>query len=278
MNLRKTTALTALISFILEVLTSVILYVVPQGRVAYWSDWHLWGLSKTQWGDLHINLGVLMLAAICLHIYYNWSPIKAYLKDKTKSLKVFTASFNIALAVCIIFSIGTYFEVPPFSTILSISAGIKDEAAVKYGEPPYGHAELSTLSSFSKKVALDLDESLVKLNNAGIKGVSPEITLAEIARINGITPKKVFDIIKPVESKNLNGGLPKVPPSGIGRKTLQEICLEYGIAMLEVQEFLASKGYNSSGYSTIKTIGSEYKRNPHDIYDLPQAKFSATET
>jgi len=35
-NIRKITAMTMFVSFILLVLTSVILYIVPHGRVAYW--------------------------------------------------------------------------------------------------------------------------------------------------------------------------------------------------------------------------------------------------
>ena len=54
MKIRKITSLTALVSFLLLILNSVILYIVPQGRVAYWSDWHLWGLNKTEWGNQHI--------------------------------------------------------------------------------------------------------------------------------------------------------------------------------------------------------------------------------
>jgi hypothetical protein len=61
------------------VLTSIILYIVPQGRVAYWADWKLWGLTKTDWGNIHINLGLLFLIALFIHIYYNWKPLINYL-------------------------------------------------------------------------------------------------------------------------------------------------------------------------------------------------------
>ena len=66
-----------LISFVLCILTSVTLFIVPHGRIAYWADWRLWGLSKTQWSDLHLNLGILLLLAGFFHIYYNWKPITA---------------------------------------------------------------------------------------------------------------------------------------------------------------------------------------------------------
>ena len=82
--LRKIVSLTALTSFLLTIVTSVVLYIAPQGRIAYWSDWHLLGLTKTQWGNLHINLGTLFLIALCVHIYYNWKPITAYLSKARK--------------------------------------------------------------------------------------------------------------------------------------------------------------------------------------------------
>jgi hypothetical protein len=60
-TIRKVTSLTAALAFILMVLTSIVLYIVPQGRVAYWADWRLLGLTKTDWGNININLGLLFL-------------------------------------------------------------------------------------------------------------------------------------------------------------------------------------------------------------------------
>ena len=97
MNIRRITSLTALLTFILLIFTAVILYVAPQGRVAYWANWQLWGLSKTAWTNIHINTGFLFLISILLHIYYNWKLILAYLKNKAQELKVFNRDFNIAL-------------------------------------------------------------------------------------------------------------------------------------------------------------------------------------
>ena len=57
MNLRRIVSLSLMLSVITMLTTSVILYIVPQGRVAYWAEWKLWGISKSQWGSLHTNLG-----------------------------------------------------------------------------------------------------------------------------------------------------------------------------------------------------------------------------
>ncbi|MGD9014349.1 MAG: DUF4405 domain-containing protein, partial [Desulfobacterales bacterium] len=99
MNIRRVTSLTALLSFMLLFITIIVLYIVPQGRVAYWADWRLWGLTKSQWGNIHINVGLLFLLSIFLHIYYNWKALLNYLKDKAKNLKVLTREFNVALVL-----------------------------------------------------------------------------------------------------------------------------------------------------------------------------------
>ena len=70
------------------VLTSIILYLMPQGRVAYWADWRLLGLSKEQWGALHLNMGVLFILSLLLHLYYNWQPLLNYLKNTRKQRRV----------------------------------------------------------------------------------------------------------------------------------------------------------------------------------------------
>jgi hypothetical protein len=55
----------------------------------------------------------------------------------------------------LVVGVGTYFQVPPMSTVIDFGESFKDAAAEKYGEPPYGHAELSSLKVFVKKMNLE---------------------------------------------------------------------------------------------------------------------------
>lgn len=268
MHLRKIASLTALISFVLEMLTSVILYIVPQGRVAYWSDWRLWGLSKTQWGSLHVNLGLLFLIAICLHIYYNWNPIVAYLKNKGAELRVFTKDFTVALLLTLVFSLGTYWELPPFSTIISIGEQIKEAAAKKYGEPPYGHAELSSLLTFSKKVELDLDASLTRLAAAKIRVTDPGQSIADIARMNNLNPKAVYQAMLPPEQAGQGKTLPTSPPAGFGKKSLADICQAYNLDIKAVLQGFADRRITAREAMSIKEIAAENNTSPMDIFEL----------
>ena len=68
MNVRKITFLTALLAFTFLFITSIVLYIVPQGRVANWADWRLLGMSKTEWGNVHVNMGLLFIVSILLHL------------------------------------------------------------------------------------------------------------------------------------------------------------------------------------------------------------------
>lgn len=270
MNTRKVTSLTALLSFILLILTSVILYIVPAGRVAYWSDWHLWGLTKTQWGQIHINLGVLFLIAICFHIYFNWNPILLYLKNKAKQLTIFTKDFNIALVITLVFILGTFFMVPPFSTILNISENIKDEAALKYGEPPYGHAELSSFTSFVKKTGLDLEASLAALEKKGIRIESSDQTVLDIAKANNLTPKQVFEAIN-IEKPAATSGIPEIPPPGTGNLTLVQLCEKFKQDPDKIAATLQNKGMTVSKEMKIRDIAEKNNLNPIQLYELIRA-------
>ena len=270
MNMRRITSLTAALSFLLMVLTSIILYIVPQGRVAYWADWRLWGLSKTDWGNIHINLGLLFLIALFLHIYYNWKPLMAYLKDKARKMKVFTPEFNVALIVTLVFTLGTYFLVPPFSWVMALNDHLKDNGAEKYGEPPYGHAELSSLNTFARKMNLDPDKSLQLLAAAGYTVEDETVTIADIGKRYGIAPQTVYKTIEAaaLEPSAAPGktALPESAPPGTGNLTLADLCAQYGLPLKQIERGLKKKGLTAAVDQTLKKIAAQNQTSPTDIY------------
>lgn len=270
MNIRKVTSMTMLISFVLLVLTSIILYIVPQGRIAYWSDWQLWWLSKTEWGNLHINLGFLFLFAGFFHMYYNWAPITAYMKNRAREIKIFTPSFTVAFILTLIVGVGTYLDIPPMSSVINLGNAIKDAAAEKYGEPPYGHAELSSLKLFAKKQSLDLDKAIGLLQKADIQFKDSEDTIAGIAKINKLTPQELYGIIKSATAKNATDSkviFPDSPMPGFGNKTLAAICSEFDLMFPVIQRGLAKIGVTAEAGMTIKEIAASNSKDPMAIFE-----------
>ncbi len=273
MKLRKITSLTAGLSFLLMLLTSVILYIVPQGRVAYWADWRLWGLSKSDWGNIHINMGFVFLAALCLHIYYNWKAITAYLKDRARRMKVFTPDFNAALIITVIAALGTYFMVPPFSWVITLSERIKDGAAVKYGEPPYGHAELSSLKTFTQKLDLDLAKSMDLLERAGYAAEDDQVTLAALAKRHGVAPQQLYLTIQTTSEKTADddtgvGILPDSPPPGTGTLLLADFCARYNLNLKQIIRDLNAQDIAASADMSFKQIAADKGLGPTDLFEI----------
>ncbi len=267
--MRKITSLTAALSFIVTIVTSVILYIVPQGRVAYWADWRLWGLSKEQWGNVHINVGLLFLLALGLHIYYNWRPLMAYLKNRSRQMRVFTPSFNVALAICLATVFGTLLVAPPFSWVLDLNIAFKDSGARKYGEPPYGHAELSSLRTFAKKVELDTQVAIQRLKDSGFRVTDGNQTLQELAGLNKTTPKALFEAMKAgapraTEEKRLPG----TPPPGTGRLSIAELCTTYGLDPNALVAALKARGIDAAPTDALRTIAENHKMGTVDLYEL----------
>jgi len=272
MNIRRVTSLTAALAFLLMILTSIVLYIVPQGRVAYWANWKLWGLSKTDWGNIHITLGFLFLVALGLHIYYNWTPLIAYLKNKARRLTVLTPEFNIALLLTTACLVGTYFSVPPFSWVITLNDHFKDNGARKYGEPPYGHAELSSLKTFAKKMNLDLEKSIQELDKAGYGANGPTTTLMEIAEKYNLSPQRVYETFKsaaiqPLPSQKEAARLPETPPPGTGNLTINELITRYGIDRALVLHGLDGLEIQVSADETLKQIAARNQTNPIELYE-----------
>ena len=272
---RKAISLTALWAFGLLILTSIILYIVPAGRVAYWADWRLWGLTKTQWGELHINLGVLFLIAGALHIYLNWKAILTYLKTRAKQLRIFTRDFNIATALTALVLLGTYYELPPFRTVIAASNAIKDAGARKYGEPPYGHAELSSVETFAARMGWSLDESLERLNQKGFAVNDVRLTLQDVAVRYSVTPQQVFLAMQPSDKALSQAGLPELPPPGIGRRTLADIGQAYQIDIPGLLRALETQKISAKADLTLKEIAELHQMQPQDLYAMIQGAVAA---
>lgn len=266
MKVRKIASLTAFISFLLLILNSVVLYIVPHGRIAYWADWRFWGLTKTEWTNQHVIIGVLFLLAIFLHTYYNWNPIVAYLKNKARQIRVFTLEFNFALALTIVFTVGAYVEVAPFSWILNLSESVKNASTEKYGEPPYGRAEISTLAAFSSKMGLDLASSVARLKSAGIDLGHEKLTLLEIADLNKTSPQQLYLLMKPEEKPGATKALPVEPQQGLGKRSLSDICREYDLDISVVLKALSEQNLTATPDATIKQIAEKYGLSSGDVY------------
>jgi len=260
--MKKITSLSLGFSFLIMSYTGVMLYIVPQGKVAYWSDWHLFGLSKTQYGDIHVTSMFTMLVFGFLHIYYNWKPIVSYLKDKSKKVTFTKKEFLIALGINVFFVVGTLYAVQPIKSLLDLEESIKDHWAKEYGEPPYGHAEESKLSVISQKENLDLEKAKERLRAKSIV-FKDEDTILDIARANSLTPSGVYKIMNP---KDKHVDKPKGTPANLGRRTLGELHEMGNIELEKVLNYLKKQDIDAQKDTKVKQVADELGITPLELY------------
>jgi len=193
--MKKITSLSLGFSFLIMSLTGIMLYFVPKGKIAYWADWHMFGLSKSQYGEIHTTSMLTFLFFATFHIYYNWKPIMSYMKDKNKKISFTKKEFLIAFGINALFVVGTLYMVQPFKGFLDIQDGVKKYWAEKYSKPPYGHAEETKLKKFCKNMDLDYNDASAVLKEKGIKFKANE-TLLSIGKNNNMSPSEIYELIE----------------------------------------------------------------------------------
>lgn len=193
--IRKVVSLTTAFSFLFLIISSVMLYIVPEGRVAYWADWSII-FTKSQWGDLHITGGTLFVVFGIWHTVLNFKAIANYCKAAFDAQRRNPRPLLVSLLICLFVYAGTLLNVPPMRQLVSWNDAIKDYQAAKHGEPPFGHAETSSLRQFGAFLGLDVEGMIAAMKKADFKGnLQPDSVFQDIATANDMTPQQLYDFI-----------------------------------------------------------------------------------
>lgn len=261
--LRKTTSLVLAFSGLFVLVTSVILYIQPEGRVAYWAGWKLLGIGKKDWGELHINTGILFLAALIAHAAINWKALAAYVGAKARQAYDLRP-LALAAGLTLLVAAGGPAGLPPMRQVAELNSWVKERQARVYGTPPYGHAELSSLDQFLGHLGIEPAVGRRTLEQAGIE-VSPDAgSIQDIARANRVTPQYLYESLRSKAAQ----ALPAAPPEGAGRLTLRELCAQYGLDVRKAASGLAARGVRADGETAIRQLASDGGMTPHQMYAL----------
>ena len=267
MKYQRFVSLSAGLSFIIIFISSGVLYFIPDRKVTAWTDWSFLGLDKQQWDNLHINLGIFFLVMIIWHIYFNWKPIKNYLKVK-KELKLFTKEFNVALIWTVIFMAGTITMTPPLNILVNLGNGVKAINSLDDGNPPFGYAEESTFKDFCILTNTNQKQALEKFKEKNIKITSDKESLKEIASENNTSPKKLYEIIK-IKGNRLQ--LPSDIPIGIAHKSIKRLSSEYQMDINKFIDYLTYYNIKIKPEKSFKGIAKENHLHPAKLYNMLQA-------
>ncbi len=291
-NFRGFVSLLAAFSFVFAFISGIILYFTPQGRIAYWINWKFLGLTKTDWTNMHIIFCIVFMLTAFFHLYYNWNVLINYIYSKAKKAMNLKKELAIVCILVILSFIGSLKPFPPFSLIIDFSDYLKN-AWIKSPdyEPPYGHAELLSLEEFSKRRNIELNQAINALKAKNIRISSTKESLGVIAKNNRISPKEVYEILKPLEgtlpiigakvsdvkevsktSKESKTSkwtkdeiIQEFEGKGLGRKTIKQICDENKVDIQKALSKLKNKGIAASEKDTLRQIAEKNNTSPIEV-------------
>ena len=258
MKYQRFVSLSAGLSFIVLILSSGVLYFIPNRKVTAWTEWSFLGLDKQQWDNLHINLGIFFLVMMVWHIYFNWKPLTNYLKVK-KELKIFTKEFNFALLWVSVFTLGTITMTIPLNILVNLGNGIKAINSLEDGNPPFGYAEESSFRDFTILMNISEKCAIEYLKEKNIRVESDVLSLKVIAQQNDTSPKAIFAIIR---NKTIKLKLPSEIPIGIAHKSIERLAKEYKV---DIEKFLE----HLKGYNIQIDVTDNFKKIAHDNHLHP---------
>ncbi len=132
--LRRITSFLMLFAFVIMVLSGIVEFISPFGRLAMMIRWDFLGLDKMRWQALHIVFMVVFTVAGLVHIWLNLKPIKAYLKNKSRTLIVFTKEMVIALLITGGLFGATVVKYPPIESFVKLNKSFNDYWIAKFKE------------------------------------------------------------------------------------------------------------------------------------------------
>lgn len=271
-------------SFLAVALTGVILFITPPGRIANWSGWTVWGLTKNQWSALHSGFSTVFIAACVLHVWLNIKPLVCYVVGSVNTARRLRFEWIAALLVCGVVYWGSVMPFVPFSSLQNLNERLKNSWSSQPEElPPVPQAELLTVEKLAEQAGLPVETVIENLGNRGIKALPEDIfgTLAEQA---GYSPEALFTIAAgnttvPQGQRRGSGGGGRgaAGGGGFGQQTLAQACQEIGMNPDDAVDSLRQKGFTATADQTIRQIADENNIRPSQVRQHLQAANPQTE-
>jgi hypothetical protein len=253
--------------FLILLFSGAILFISPPGRIANWTDWQLFGLTKSQWQTMHTNFSYLFAILSILHLFtINWRTFWSYIQSKVKSGFNHKVEFILASLLAIIFFLGVIYGLPPFSSVMDIGHNLKEGWEEQSKSPPLPHAEEFTIVQLSGDILKVSEEKiLATLTDMGIKVESSNQNLKELASQVELSPQEIYSELAKLSHSR---GSRIKPGGGIGRKSLHQISAENSIPLEELLLRLENAGIPASRDNVIRDLSDKYNMHPSEILSI----------
>lgn len=273
-----------LAGFLVLALSGAILFVSPPGRIANWTGWTLLGLTKHEWGDLHIVFGAAFLAGGVVHALLNLRPMLGYFRRRTWRLPGLEATTALLLALAL--WAGTRTHVAPISTLLAWSESLRGSWEDSNRAAPVAHAELLSLAELARQSGIAPETAVERLTARGLTGVTLDSQVRALAEQASLPPARLYELLQAGDTSHrpgsgaattqeshrpgsAGGGAAGRGPGagqGAGQKTLARWCADEGLELAAVEARIRALGLRADSGQTLRDIARNngYER-PFDL-------------
>lgn len=287
-NLRGFFSLLLFSSFTVLLVTGVILYFTPKGRVAHWTGWTVLGIGKEEWSAIHMVLSLVVIISAGFHLYYNWGIFWGYITRKAQAGLNLKREMALALLVCVVAFAGTLYNVPPFSTFIAWNDAIKVYWEEHSAHAPVPHAEEFPITRLAEEVDVPLEQAVERLEEAGISVEDPSVKVNKLGGAHGLTPSEVLRIVKPDYPQRGGRGMGMGrgggrgmgggggagmgggggASMGYGRMSVEQVCENMGVAIEDALARLKAAGIEAKASERLSAVAARAGKTPRELADV----------
>lgn len=295
---RAFVSLLVTISFVAMVISGVMMFFTPPGRIANWSGWKLYGLTKDQWTAIHLSFSALFLISSLVHIWLNGLALLSYFRNRVSRTLFLRSEWIVVFILCGLLFWGTLAEVSPFDQIIVLREKAKliwDNASQ---QAPIPHAELLTLAQVAEASKREVADLRANLDARQIQADWDTELFGGVAERYGMTPMELYGIAmgRTGQGRGPGGGQGRQSTDGetragfgqggrgtggsggsgaggggagggYGRMTLQDICTAEKLEIQTALDRLAKAGIMAKPDQTLRQIAEISGLRPSEIIE-----------
>lgn len=266
-NWRSFISIYMVFSFLIMTITGITLYISPPGRIAHWSNWLMLGITKEEWQSLHTLFSFIWVVAMVFHLIFNWKPILSYIRKKVETGNKIKIELILSAGLSVFVFTGSYFQIVPFNYVMEFGEYMTNSWSTDETEPPVPHAELLTISEFSKTIGITAVQFSGIMSKNGYMISDTLMTIQEAGEKFKIAPSEIYNLFKISNSTSLNKTLTSAG-SGYGRKMISELFKNKNILWNDGVKILENNGIAIKEDDKIKNIAEKYDILPIDLINM----------
>ena len=108
-------------------ISGIVLFIAPSGRIANTTQWALLWLDKGAWVNLHNVFAILFVAGLIWHLVFNWKPLSNYVVSRATHHLNLKRELLAALAVLLVLVVLVAQDLPPVDALTDLSAYFRQE-------------------------------------------------------------------------------------------------------------------------------------------------------